>query len=674
VAEVPANDDEWPHGVQVSMAVRPSDIVEFGNKAREVYQWFEVPPAISGNLAGTVFESPLKQLELGGGTRISNGEGWVTSPSVSQSIVVMGGVCYPLDLQKVSMPAHLASFLQKNSGPHQRAAQFSVVLKLNLGAVFMTPSREGLQYNEATQKAIRVAIQELVSEQTKELLNKVRKARGMPRFKGLLSIIPKGSPIGTSYWRYIKDGVVRELSKEMPLDEVDFFADFLSSGEISLTDDVGSEAKPVRLIYREPRLQEPQSISVIGGKIGSGQPSQPKVKAKISLLDDNVLIVYQDKRGAVGQAKDYIKKSKYPKSVLLFTGGEKSFLDCSRNQNSSLYGAEAVPSSSLAPQPLQKSTPVSTRFNPKKDDPREFFKDREVDVWELGTNPGTSVSAKTAALKDLDPKTTYFLALQNRSKTVWAPGTVLDSFETKEVLSSMRNVLNSKLGGLPGLKEINRKVIYLPQSEIAALRIVEQGYRPLSEALSSALPGVQLQAAGFSPEEKACLSSKIKRHSYAWIDSPKNMEFSLRYTSPTSLTIAICMANRYGLQETEKALSREGVPEKALCELRLTFPLQAKESSSGQKAMETLSKSWNLLRKLLPDNARDKTIQLGGVTQGVTAESFISDFRGGSPSPWGTFEGTFDVLKLSESLEREGKTPEERLKLLAKLLGAICKT
>lgn len=144
-------DADWPHGLKVTFPVQTSDIDEFHEKAIQVFRWFKVKPILLGSTA-----------RLQGPEFRIRGEFYgLSNDTANTSAVVMGGVRYPLRLDRV-----------KGLKPAESAVAMVTTLFLPLGSVMMTPAREELEYTEFT----RSSIQNWLSKAVREVALTVRDA------------------------------------------------------------------------------------------------------------------------------------------------------------------------------------------------------------------------------------------------------------------------------------------------------------------------------------------------------------------------------------------------------------------------------------------------------------------------------------------------------------------
>ncbi|MDA8118913.1 MAG: hypothetical protein M0Z85_02425 [Gammaproteobacteria bacterium] len=143
--EEPAPAD-WQNGLQVSFPVKAADLATFAARAARVYEFWDVKPVFRG--AEVTWPSYTARLETASCVLV-RGTGQASS-------VVMGGVRYPLpdpsDIVKdtVSMSPGEAEFLL--SFLRIFFGHYAPILKAPIGLLAVTPSREALSLDTATQK------------------------------------------------------------------------------------------------------------------------------------------------------------------------------------------------------------------------------------------------------------------------------------------------------------------------------------------------------------------------------------------------------------------------------------------------------------------------------------------------------------------------------------------
>jgi hypothetical protein len=134
---IPVSKD-WPHGLQVGFPVPAGDFERFAAEAAAVFRWFPVKPTIHGvdmvfdekfAFEGEQFSIPSK----------ANGND-------CRSFVVMGPVGYLVEAHETS--GHLTEF-------EQALLTSGIALKVVMGEVSITASRESLEYDPKTIAALK---------------------------------------------------------------------------------------------------------------------------------------------------------------------------------------------------------------------------------------------------------------------------------------------------------------------------------------------------------------------------------------------------------------------------------------------------------------------------------------------------------------------------------------
>ena len=162
-------DKDWPHGVMVSFPVKNSDIREFSEKAHQVFRWFNVKPVHPGSNISS-YQDPEKRFE---GSNFFFLKGTVASshwnaghrvvPMDNVAKVLMGNVAYPLDSARLGSQNRVVNALI-SSGIH---------LRMPLGSVMPTASREYLEYDERTRKNIGVTLVQAGKELGQQIADQV---------------------------------------------------------------------------------------------------------------------------------------------------------------------------------------------------------------------------------------------------------------------------------------------------------------------------------------------------------------------------------------------------------------------------------------------------------------------------------------------------------------------
>jgi hypothetical protein len=134
-------------GVEIRIAVRPQDIWEFQDKARNLYYHFNPRPDINLDIP------PLPELHArlkNGALYDERGGGWTA---------VMGCVPYRINIDQIMGPNN-----HKNEGAGEYLYDLSGELYFDIGEVQISASREELKYSEKTKKVLISRLNALVEE------------------------------------------------------------------------------------------------------------------------------------------------------------------------------------------------------------------------------------------------------------------------------------------------------------------------------------------------------------------------------------------------------------------------------------------------------------------------------------------------------------------------------
>lgn len=144
------------NGVCIQIAIKSQDFHMFKERAISALRFFDQYPDC--NMSG-IFHKNVTDINIGENTLSykKDAQRWN-----GNSIVVMGGIGYPLDKNRKDFREYF-SILNNN-----------IVLEANIGDVEMTPSREALTYNKKTTDWI-ISELEKVSQEIETLLNKTYK-------------------------------------------------------------------------------------------------------------------------------------------------------------------------------------------------------------------------------------------------------------------------------------------------------------------------------------------------------------------------------------------------------------------------------------------------------------------------------------------------------------------
>jgi hypothetical protein len=136
-------------GIEIQIAVKPNDALEFQSKAQKLFQHFDPRPVINVDLP----PEPTEQTKLKNGIIFKD---W--DDDGNQWTAVMGCIPYRLDINQVRA--------ENNGGVGVADHLFQVggVVKFDIGEVQISASREELKYSETTKKAMVAKFAALVDE------------------------------------------------------------------------------------------------------------------------------------------------------------------------------------------------------------------------------------------------------------------------------------------------------------------------------------------------------------------------------------------------------------------------------------------------------------------------------------------------------------------------------
>lgn len=144
-------------GIEIKIAVRPSDIGDFTRKAQQLFRYFEPRPVINTELP----PPPARQTKLVNGA-IRQREEYVED----HWIAIMGCVPYRVDIGEIDADA-IGDFLPKIVG----------TLYFSIGDVEINASREGLEYSDRTKQALVDKINDLVDEYVTHALDSIKNTK-----------------------------------------------------------------------------------------------------------------------------------------------------------------------------------------------------------------------------------------------------------------------------------------------------------------------------------------------------------------------------------------------------------------------------------------------------------------------------------------------------------------
>lgn len=145
-------------GIEIQIAVKPNDALEFQSKAQKLFQHFDPRPVINLDLP----PEPSEQTKLKNGIIYKD---W--DEDGNQWTAVMGCIPYRLDLNQVRA--------DNNNGVGVAEYMFRVggTVKFDIGEVQISASREELKYSDTTKKAMIAKFAALVDEYVEHTFNNI---------------------------------------------------------------------------------------------------------------------------------------------------------------------------------------------------------------------------------------------------------------------------------------------------------------------------------------------------------------------------------------------------------------------------------------------------------------------------------------------------------------------
>lgn len=146
---------DWQTGIEVGFPVKPEDFTAFAEKAAKVFRWFNPLPKVVGS---TVLLKPVKvEQEFGSYAFLDPND-----DDFGEGICVqMGNVKYPVDKNELT--------LDQTAAVKKGKELDGLLLRFDLGKLQVAASREKLQYDPVTQRAISVKIGEVLISMAKEV-------------------------------------------------------------------------------------------------------------------------------------------------------------------------------------------------------------------------------------------------------------------------------------------------------------------------------------------------------------------------------------------------------------------------------------------------------------------------------------------------------------------------
>lgn len=141
------------NGVKVTIPVDFKDINPFYNNAKSIYSFFDQKP----NFVGECSHIEIPNIVFKDGYTLVN--------TIRKPMVVMGNVAYPIEYTGEYFPEYISTLSQ------------NPLIKVDIGEVSFSPSRESLEYTNRTIKNIKNRLDKVIENAKKDILNKLKSAK-----------------------------------------------------------------------------------------------------------------------------------------------------------------------------------------------------------------------------------------------------------------------------------------------------------------------------------------------------------------------------------------------------------------------------------------------------------------------------------------------------------------
>ena len=165
-----------PTGLEITIPVKNSDIVDFKLKSLNFFKYWNVYPDVVG-----INEVELNQFKNTAEPML-NGPGWelygATTSSHAGAYVIMGNISYPMSWDLVY--DYNSRYNDSKFVPFYNFLTNSrVILRMDIGSIEMAPSREALQYTPKTIASIRAKVDIIIKSMRDSIQQKIATANSI---------------------------------------------------------------------------------------------------------------------------------------------------------------------------------------------------------------------------------------------------------------------------------------------------------------------------------------------------------------------------------------------------------------------------------------------------------------------------------------------------------------
>jgi hypothetical protein len=210
-------------GIEIRIAIRPEDILEFDKKAKDLFQYFKPKPEINTDIP----DLPKSQLSFTNGVIYDREhQKYEFGETRNKWVAVMGCIPYIVDLNQLK---NLDK--KQNGGVADFLFGLSGALFFKIGEVEISASRETLKYSDITKKALVTRLNELVDEYVQHTIKSITEG-------------------GISKWETrVRAQVLTHMHLPVPKEWKDFFEENVSLKDLPDTLRVTKHGNNVGSIY-----------------------------------------------------------------------------------------------------------------------------------------------------------------------------------------------------------------------------------------------------------------------------------------------------------------------------------------------------------------------------------------------------------------------------------------
>lgn len=158
IAKLSEEDTKEPNGLEVKLGIKEEDFSTFYKEAGLVYTWFDPKPKFVGISAADIRV-----------TKSIIGNSWFVKRGATEPAAVMGNILYPISIKELKDKIDDDTLVLLD--------KMNPTFEFPIGALDIAPSREHLQYQNKTIKAIELRVLSIKKDIEKEVSTKLNAAK-----------------------------------------------------------------------------------------------------------------------------------------------------------------------------------------------------------------------------------------------------------------------------------------------------------------------------------------------------------------------------------------------------------------------------------------------------------------------------------------------------------------